>query len=911
MQMGPISRLGVGPSKISALILTNTKTLYYNKMPKQKLRQRNASLITRQTSLVRVFFAVCSTAFLTPVFSYTRGRVMRTYARIAGRAVFGVRTKVLLAIAVVLLSLGASSMQTPSHAGAAAADTLNFQARLQNGDGTIAKDGTYNIRFKLYTAATGGSSVWTETYLNSNGQGVHVVNGYLSVYLGSLASFPASMSWDQGTYVTMDIGGASATPSYDGEMNPRLKLTAVPYAFQAKSATQLQVSSGSSVSTLGFINPTGNNNILLPNASGTVCLVGADCGFGSASGNNNYLQNGTSLQGGTNFAMQSGSTDAPTGVIQKLSGQVGDLLQFKNATGAVTSGINSGGQLYSQGGSYTGTLVQDNLTSNVSYHLPDTAGASSVYFCLSTGNCGGTGISSGSTGANGLLSGDGSYVGVNTTTNKGTLSLQSLDAQTGIYIAGASTGTNPIQVIKNSGSTGNFLDFVSGDNDVLAKVDAAGGATFSSVTIDPNTHPTTDVALNISDVLSQTDNNHTGINFGTGYSSLLSYAGTTIINGAGQLNLAQTYGNLPTEVQHGITELGSAEAAGIGFSTATISAQLANGAMTVGGNVALGATGTGDGRTVGVMQAAAGNGDSLTIQAGSSMDTASAAGDLILQGGARSETSPTVGGSVIVKSNASDSTAAFMIQNSAGSSLFTSDTTNGIIKIGTGTPTLLNVGSGSLYVTNSLEVAGQAFFGKGADGVHISATTYELTLSGSARHKKAVVVTPHYPGAIIPYSSAGLLSTDFCSSAPVPMQLNTTDGPGGLNINPTICAGSSDEHSYYTWTSSSADTAASFDMYTRWQVPSDFDAFNTGMNFSALSANLGDTVTVGVYNGSKLCGTATANSQTWKNDNVVDLTACSVVAGSTVLTVKITLTSTNAASVARIGELTFNYFSKY
>ncbi|MFZ1249231.1 MAG: hypothetical protein WAQ24_02830, partial [Candidatus Saccharimonadales bacterium] len=58
------------------------------------------------------------------------------------------------------------------HASALTSDTLNFQARLQTSNGAIAGDGTYNVQFKLYSASTGGTALWTEDYLNSNTQGV-------------------------------------------------------------------------------------------------------------------------------------------------------------------------------------------------------------------------------------------------------------------------------------------------------------------------------------------------------------------------------------------------------------------------------------------------------------------------------------------------------------------------------------------------------------------------------------------------------------------------------------------------------------------------------------------------------------------------------------------------------------------
>src|ERR1019366_2787910 len=80
----------------------------------------------------------------------------------------------------------------------------------------------------------------------------------------------------------------------DGEMSPRLVLTAVPYAFQAGA---LQTVSGADVATLSFTTPThATDNITLPDATGTVCLQSATaCGFELTTGTD-FIQNGTSPQ---------------------------------------------------------------------------------------------------------------------------------------------------------------------------------------------------------------------------------------------------------------------------------------------------------------------------------------------------------------------------------------------------------------------------------------------------------------------------------------------------------------------------------------------------------------------------------------------------------------------------------------
>ena len=186
---------------------------------------------------------------------------------------------------------------------AATTDNLNFQARLQTSPGAIAPDGNYNVEFKLYDATTGGTLLWTETRDYNGGAPDHrvrVANGYLTVNLGDTTSFPANMPWDQQLYLTMNIGGTGTSNSWDGEMSPRLKLTAVPYAFNAKTASQLITTASGISSTLTLQAPTGGNQIFqIPDqgAAGTYTLLTGAAASGS------YIQ----LQGTTPGTPQTGN----------------------------------------------------------------------------------------------------------------------------------------------------------------------------------------------------------------------------------------------------------------------------------------------------------------------------------------------------------------------------------------------------------------------------------------------------------------------------------------------------------------------------------------------------------------------------------------------------------------------------
>ena len=169
--------------------------------------------------------------------------------------------------------------QTP----AATTRTINFSARLKSADGTVAPDGSYNVRFRLYTASQTGTAIWSETHYDENGAAsgedyrVQVKNGYLNAKLGSHVPFDTAMDWNGTLWLTMEVGGRVQTSQvttmpWDGEMTPRIELNAVPYAM---NAGQLNGKSAGDFIQLGqgLQTNTGNNPSIHINTTGTGNLV--------------------------------------------------------------------------------------------------------------------------------------------------------------------------------------------------------------------------------------------------------------------------------------------------------------------------------------------------------------------------------------------------------------------------------------------------------------------------------------------------------------------------------------------------------------------------------------------------------------------------------------------------------------
>jgi len=422
------------------------------------------------------------------------------------------RASLVAILIVVAVTSFAINVSRGNEAAAATSSTINFQARLLTATGSVVPDGLYNVEFKLYdTASTGGTSqgscssncVWMET--RTSGNRVRVVNGYLTVNLGSVTAFGGSINWDQELWLTMNVGG-TGSPSFDGEMSPRLKLTAVPYALRAG---KLVGGSGSNVTTLDAGTPSGNNTIHLPAESGTLCIQSSsNCGFATSSGSGNYIQNGTSMQTAANFYIQSAANNSVGGIIRGASGQTSSLFQLLDGSSGYTvaqfsnngylslgsDNIVRGGQITlndtTTGNTFTGTInTPAAFGANRTITLPDESGT----ICIqSSASCGFA-----------TSSGSGNYIQNGTT------------VQTAANFAIRSAAT---------GSVGAVIQGANGQSVDIFRIQTWNGTTATSVITVSNTGLlTASAGINVTSGVTATgtislnasSNNNTSINTGT------------------------------------------------------------------------------------------------------------------------------------------------------------------------------------------------------------------------------------------------------------------------------------------------------------------------------------------------------------------------------------------------------------
>ena len=434
-----------------------------------------------------------------------------------------------LLLTVNLSALSAIYLYTPTaRVQAAANNTINFQARLLTNTGALVPDGNYHVEFKLYDSAAAGASAqgvcsgnsstddcwWRET--RTTGNLVTVKNGYLTASLGSVTAFGANIPWDQELWLTMNIGGNGGSPSWNGEMNPRMKVTAVPYAITAESATKLRVTNGASSTTLSVTNPTAMNTILLPDASGTVAVSASGNIALSAAGNVTLTGQIPIANGGTGASTGQGAINA----ISQLT-TAGDLLFFdgsnttrfargtngdclKSSTTSIlwgTCGAASGTlqSAYDAGTAGDQVIQLSSTNDSIIFRNPASGGSDSTYVLtldqLSTGARGGLDIQSAGTGnllrvrdttatAQDVLTiADGGATTFRNQTNSTTAfrvvnvagnSLLNVDtSNTTLTLSGPTTitdstgGSATTLTINNASGTGNLLQVQKGGSNVL------------------------------------------------------------------------------------------------------------------------------------------------------------------------------------------------------------------------------------------------------------------------------------------------------------------------------------------------------------------------------------------------------------------------------------------------------------
>lgn len=165
----------------------------------------------------------------------------------------------LLVFSVVFALVGSLFQPQPATATAGIFKQINFQGKVVNKTtGTNIADNTYSFTFSIYNVDTGGAAIWTET------KNVQVTNGIFQTLLGSSTALPGDLNFNtQELYLGVNFNS-------DGEMLPRVRFAAVPYAFNALKVAGLTVTDTTGTLTIpaATIAFSGANNVTFT-SSGT------------------------------------------------------------------------------------------------------------------------------------------------------------------------------------------------------------------------------------------------------------------------------------------------------------------------------------------------------------------------------------------------------------------------------------------------------------------------------------------------------------------------------------------------------------------------------------------------------------------------------------------------------------------
>ncbi len=323
-------------------------------------------------------------------------------------------------VLIPLLLMAVFLLCVMPQANAAINQQINFQGKLTNPDGTNVTNGTYSILFSIYTVASGGAAVWTET------QGsVSVTDGIFRVALGSVTALPGSVDFNSANlFLAIKVGG-------DPEMAPRVQFTSAPYAFNSDTLdgrdstgfVQLGVAAAQTDATTNssiFINKTAAGNLLQLQASasniltlsntGAFNLVGSlTSGSGAISLSGNAASNLTTSTGAltlTSAAAAIWSTTAGNLTIQAGSGTVSlgsstaltanaalsitsnttnSLTLDSGTTGAINLGTNANAKVITIG-NITGATSIANLVGTGTAAFSVGGPASAVYLRIDSSN---------------------------------------------------------------------------------------------------------------------------------------------------------------------------------------------------------------------------------------------------------------------------------------------------------------------------------------------------------------------------------------------------------------------------------------------------------------------------------------------------------------------------------------------
>lgn len=182
-----------------------------------------------------------------------------------------------------------------------------------------------------------------------------------------------------------------------------------------------------------------------------------------------------------------------------------------------------------------------------------------------------------------------------------------------------------------------------------------------------------------------------------------------------------------------------------------------------------------------------------------------------------------------------------------------------------------------------------------------------------SRPARKITLSPEFPGAVLTGSggsNTGTMTSDFCSEN---RAINAATTPTAAS--PCDSDTDGEEHNYYSWT---AQATNNYDIWVKWQIPSDFAALATTnpISFYGWRTSASDTVGLTIYDDAgTTCGLGTVidTNIIWDQENYNDSggSGCSIFTADEYILFHIALTVGVNDEHAKMGEIEFNYLSKF
>ena len=137
-----------------------------------------------------------------------------------------------LIIFISVLVLASASLIIAPKIEASIPRKLNYQGQLKDSNNNPVTTAT-TIKFAIYATSTGGSELWSETYNQAFGTCSKIMpdfSGMFSAQLGNCVSLPTSLDFNQQYYLGLTIES-------NAEASPRVPLSSVPYAENVRNVT--------------------------------------------------------------------------------------------------------------------------------------------------------------------------------------------------------------------------------------------------------------------------------------------------------------------------------------------------------------------------------------------------------------------------------------------------------------------------------------------------------------------------------------------------------------------------------------------------------------------------------------------------------------------------------------------------